>query len=120
MNRAAIKAKRQGIGLFITGASPMVRRTLRTHGVRPPRARYRETIARASRTSRGITESFPPCRMASPRVSPRFDHAFRAVNTFQSDRFHEHCYQQARGSPLQGSAASREKAQWTRSIWLRR
>jgi SulP family sulfate permease len=47
MNRVAVKAKRQGIRLFITGASPMVRRTLLTHGVRPPRARYRETIARA-------------------------------------------------------------------------
>jgi SulP family sulfate permease len=33
--------------LFITGASPSVRRTLLTYGVSPPRARYRETIARA-------------------------------------------------------------------------
>jgi SulP family sulfate permease len=32
---------------FITGASPTVRRALLTHGVTPPRARYRETIARA-------------------------------------------------------------------------
>jgi SulP family sulfate permease len=47
INRVAAKAKRQGIRLFITGASPMVRRALLTHGVRPPRARYRETIARA-------------------------------------------------------------------------
>jgi sulfate permease, SulP family len=31
----------------ITGASPAVRRALLTHGVSPPRARYRETIARA-------------------------------------------------------------------------
>jgi SulP family sulfate permease len=43
----AAKAKRQGIRLFITGASPTVRRALLTHGVRPPRAKYRETIARA-------------------------------------------------------------------------
>jgi hypothetical protein len=56
-----------------------------------------------------------------PLVSPRCDRIFSAVNTFQSDRFHEHCgYQQARGSPLQGIVASREKAQWTRSIWLRK
>ena len=41
------QGKRQGIRLFITGASPTVRRALLTHGVRPPRARYRETIARA-------------------------------------------------------------------------
>ena len=47
MSRVAAKAERQGIRLFITGASPPVRRALLTHGVRPPRARYRETIARA-------------------------------------------------------------------------
>jgi SulP family sulfate permease len=47
MSRVAAKAKRQNIRLFITGASPAVRRALLTHGVRPPRARYRETIARA-------------------------------------------------------------------------
>ena len=47
MSRVATKARRQGIRLFITGASPAVRRALLTHGVRPPRARYRETIARA-------------------------------------------------------------------------
>jgi SulP family sulfate permease len=47
MSRVAAKAKRQGIRLFITGASPTVRRALLTHGVRPPRAKYRETIARA-------------------------------------------------------------------------
>ena len=47
MSRVATKAQRQGIRLFITGASPTVRRALLTHGVRPPRARYRETIARA-------------------------------------------------------------------------
>jgi SulP family sulfate permease len=47
MGRVAAKAGRQGIRLFITGASPVVRRALLTHGVSPPRARYRETIARA-------------------------------------------------------------------------
>jgi SulP family sulfate permease len=47
MGRVAAKAGRQGIRLFITGASPTVRRALLTHGVSPPRARYRETIARA-------------------------------------------------------------------------
>jgi SulP family sulfate permease len=43
----ATKAKRQGIRLYVTGASPTVRRVLLTHGVSPPRARYRKTIARA-------------------------------------------------------------------------
>jgi sulfate permease, SulP family len=47
MSRVAAKARRQGIRLFITGASPTVRRALLTHGVRPPNAKYRETIARA-------------------------------------------------------------------------
>jgi len=47
MHRVAAKAKRQGIRLFITGASPTVRRALLTHGVRPPNVKYRETIARA-------------------------------------------------------------------------
>jgi SulP family sulfate permease len=47
MSRVAAKARRQGIRLFITGASPAVRRALLTHGVSPPRARFRESIARA-------------------------------------------------------------------------
>lgn len=47
LGRVAAKAHRQGIRLFITGASPAVRRALLTHGVTPPRARYRETIERA-------------------------------------------------------------------------
>jgi SulP family sulfate permease len=47
MSGVAVKAQRQGIRLYITGASPTVRRALLTHGVRPPSVRYRETIARA-------------------------------------------------------------------------
>jgi SulP family sulfate permease len=47
MSRVAAKTERQGIRLFITGASPTVRGALLTHGVKPPRASYRETIARA-------------------------------------------------------------------------
>jgi len=56
MSRVAAKAKRQGIKLFITGASPTVRRALLTHGVRPPNARYRETIARAVADIKGQRE----------------------------------------------------------------
>jgi SulP family sulfate permease len=59
MSRVAAKAKRQGIQLFITGASPTVRRALLTHGVRPPRARFRETIARAVADIRGQREQPP-------------------------------------------------------------
>jgi SulP family sulfate permease len=47
MSQVAAKARRQGIRLYITGASPTVRRALLTHGVRPPRVKFRETIARA-------------------------------------------------------------------------
>jgi len=47
IHRMAVKAKRQGVRLFITGASSSVRRSLLMHGVRPPLAKYRETIARA-------------------------------------------------------------------------
>jgi sulfate permease, SulP family len=47
MSRVAARAKRQGIRLYVTGASPAVRRVLLTHGVSPPRAKFRETIARA-------------------------------------------------------------------------
>jgi len=56
MSRVAARAKRQGVKLFITGASPAVRRALLTHGVTPPRARYRETIARAIADIKGSTE----------------------------------------------------------------
>jgi SulP family sulfate permease len=47
LGRVAAKAHREGIRLFVTGASPVVRRALLTHGVSPPRARYRTTIERA-------------------------------------------------------------------------
>jgi SulP family sulfate permease len=56
MSRVAAKAKRQGIRLYITGASPTVRRALLTHGVRPPRARFRESIARAIADIKGQRE----------------------------------------------------------------
>jgi sulfate permease, SulP family len=56
MSRVAARAKRQGVRLFITGASPTVRRALLTHGVTPPRARYRETIARAIADIKGSTD----------------------------------------------------------------
>jgi SulP family sulfate permease len=56
ISRVAAKARRQGIRLFITGASPTVRRVLLTHGVSPPRAKYRETIARAIADIKGYRE----------------------------------------------------------------
>jgi len=44
---AAHKAERAGLRFFIAGASPQVRRMLFTHGVRPPHARYKSTVASA-------------------------------------------------------------------------
>lgn len=43
----AIKARRHGIRVFITGASVPVRRTLLSYGARPPHARYRSDIESA-------------------------------------------------------------------------
>ncbi|WP_026378986.1 SulP family inorganic anion transporter [Afifella pfennigii] len=46
---AARKAKAAGVECFITGTSPTVRRTLFTHGVRPPEVRFGRTIDSALR-----------------------------------------------------------------------
>ena len=46
---AAHKAKRAGIHMFITGASPDLKRMLKTHGVRPPLVSYQATIESALR-----------------------------------------------------------------------
>jgi sulfate permease, SulP family len=75
MGRVAAKARRQGIKLFITGASPTVRRALLTHGVSPPRARFRETIARAvadikaGASAPGVATDDPAPDFSSPSVS---------------------------------------------------
>jgi len=57
MGRVATKAARQGIRLYITGASPAVRRALLLHGVVRPRATYRDTIARAVVDIKGEREA---------------------------------------------------------------
>ena len=49
----ARKAERHGALLFIAGTSPQIRRTLFTHGVRPPRARYKGTLGQAVAAARG-------------------------------------------------------------------
>ena len=40
----ARKARRRGVGLWIAGATRPIRRTLLTHGVRPPLCRYAATV----------------------------------------------------------------------------
>jgi SulP family sulfate permease len=47
ISRTAEKARRRGVRVFITGTSQGVRRALLTHGVRPPRVKYRADIANA-------------------------------------------------------------------------
>jgi SulP family sulfate permease len=47
ISRTAEKARRRGVRVFITGTSQSVRRALLTHGVRPPRVKYRADIANA-------------------------------------------------------------------------
>jgi SulP family sulfate permease len=59
LGRVAAKAHRQGIRLFITGASPAVRRALLTHGVTPPRARYRTSLERAIADIKGRAADEP-------------------------------------------------------------
>jgi SulP family sulfate permease len=56
MGRVAARAQRQGIRLFITGASQPVRRALITHGVSPPRAKFRETVERAVADIKGYNQ----------------------------------------------------------------
>jgi SulP family sulfate permease len=73
MSQVAAKARRRGIRLYITGASPTVRRALLTHGVSPPRARYRETIARA------VADIKLPRRTFSPRVKSAARRRLRAA-----------------------------------------
>jgi SulP family sulfate permease len=47
VSKTAEKAERRGVRVVITGTSHSVRRALLTHGVRPPRVKYRADIAHA-------------------------------------------------------------------------
>jgi sulfate permease, SulP family len=47
ISKTAEKARHQGVRVFVTGTSQSVRRALLTHGVRPPRVKYRADIAHA-------------------------------------------------------------------------
>jgi SulP family sulfate permease len=41
------KARRQGAAVYLTGAKSPIRRTLLTHGVRPPQVRFKSTVSDA-------------------------------------------------------------------------
>ncbi|MCC2665141.1 MAG: sulfate transporter [Geminicoccaceae bacterium] len=51
------KAYRAGATVYIAGARRPIRRVLLTHGVRPPRVRFRSTLAEAVATAHGRTEA---------------------------------------------------------------
>ena len=65
MGRVAAKARRQGIRLFITGASPTVRRALLTHGVR----RRAPAIARPSNGQSPTSRRAPASLTPIPRAA---------------------------------------------------
>jgi SulP family sulfate permease len=44
MEGLAHKAEKRGVKLFVSGANPDVRRSLLTHGVRPPAVHFAATI----------------------------------------------------------------------------
>lgn len=46
------KARRRGAAIYIAGARPNIRRMLLTHGIKPPRVRFKPTLAAALRTAR--------------------------------------------------------------------
>jgi SulP family sulfate permease len=51
------KARRQDARVYIAGAGPPIRRVLLTHGVRPPRVRFKATAAEALTAAGGIEPS---------------------------------------------------------------
>ena len=69
MSRVAAKAQRQGIRLFITGASPAVRRALLTHGV----GRRARATARPSRGPSPTSRATPrdACSSRTDAVATR-------------------------------------------------
>lgn len=48
----AVKARRKGVAVYLTGAAPELRRELLGHGVRPPMVRYAASIEAALSTAR--------------------------------------------------------------------
>jgi SulP family sulfate permease len=61
------KAQRQNAAIYISGAARPIRRVLLTHGVRPPRVRFKKELADAVSAAHGKLESASPA-MASELV----------------------------------------------------
>lgn len=51
------KAQRQGAAVYLTGATPLIRRTLMLHGLRPPRVRFKRAVADAVAAAHGSIEA---------------------------------------------------------------
>jgi SulP family sulfate permease len=51
------KAHRRGAAIWIAGAKPPIRRALLTHGVRPPRVRFRSSVSEANAAARATGEA---------------------------------------------------------------
>ena len=109
MSRVAAKARRQGIRLFITGASPPVRRALLTHGVRPPRAKFRETIARAVADIKSESDESLLRRMALPQDNAAFTRHFcgRLVSAMDEIKMSLKLKRLIRGSTADASRTAR-------------
>ncbi|MHA6688114.1 SulP family inorganic anion transporter [Mesorhizobium sp. A556] len=60
------KADRHGAAVYIAGTTRPVRRVLLIHGVKPPRVRFRKTLADAVRLARGKRESIRPVTATEP------------------------------------------------------
>jgi SulP family sulfate permease len=54
------KAHRHGAAVYLTSAKPAIRRTLLTHGLRPPRVRYRASVREAMEAAHARTEPAEP------------------------------------------------------------
>jgi SulP family sulfate permease len=57
------KARRQGAAVYLTGVKPPIRRTLLTHGVRPPQVRFKPTLEDAVAA---IHEKSAPSKLMAP------------------------------------------------------
>lgn len=64
------KASRHGARVYISGALPPVRRALLTHGLRPPRVRYRTRLSEALAAARGNPEDVAANGSSSGPIEP--------------------------------------------------
>ena len=77
------KAHRHGARVYIAGAGPSIRRVLLTHGVRPPRVRFKSTGADAMAAAR---ERLRVPRKPWPRPSPEGPRASRNAREAAPDQ----------------------------------